>query len=277
MLSQWQYFLKNLGEWHGSFTRISPEGEEIEDTPTIVAFTSSNNNQSVKQLVRRLPPNQPPQDKCFEYKSFGRNILFFENGAFSIGATTFNNFSPLWAELGLIYGERRLRLVQIFSQNNSIDRLTLIREKLPDSKVDQRPKLTWEKLLGEWQGEATTLFCDLRNPEHCKTYLKVSKQSNNQLLQELSFSIGSSIQNIKSVARIDGSILHFETGKTARRILLLPDGTSANFPLEVKLGEPFFLELGWLLDNNHRQRMIRSYSSQGEWVSLTLVEEYKVA
>ncbi len=277
MLSQWQCFLKNLGEWHGSFTRISTKGEEIEDTPTIVAFTSKDNNQSVQQLVRRLPPNQPPQDKFFEYKSFGRNILFFENGAFSIGATTFNNFSPLWAELGLINGDHRLRLVQIFSQNHSIDRLTLIREKLPESKGDQRPQLTWKKLLGEWQGEATTLYCDLRNPEHCKTSLKVSQNSDNQLLQELSFTTPSSVQNIKSVARIDGSILHFDAGKTARRILLLPDGASANFPLEVKLGEPFFLELGWLLENNHRQRMIRSYSAEGEWVSLTLVEEYKVA
>ncbi len=45
MLSQWNYFLKNLGTWEGSFTHLSAEGKAIKDTPTgeHPTFAISNN------------------------------------------------------------------------------------------------------------------------------------------------------------------------------------------------------------------------------------------
>lgn len=57
---------------------------------------------------------------------------------------------------------------------------------------------------------------------------------------------------------------------------MLPDGASCNCPLNIKPQTPFILELGWLLEPNKRQRIIRSYSPKGEWTSLTLVEETKI-
>ncbi len=57
---------------------------------------------------------------------------------------------------------------------------------------------------------------------------------------------------------------------------MLPDGASATSPLKVQLRQPLFLEAGWLIQPNMRQRMIRSYNDKGEWVSLTLVTEEKV-
>ncbi|MHC5830307.1 MAG: DUF3598 family protein, partial [Nostoc sp.] len=47
-------------------------------------------------------------------------------------------------------------------------------------------------------------------------------------------------------------------------------------PLKVQLRQPLFLEVGWLIQPNLRQRMIRSYNDKGEWVSLTLVSEERV-
>ncbi|MGH2415734.1 MAG: DUF3598 family protein, partial [Microcystaceae cyanobacterium] len=44
MSAQWQYLLKNLGEWQGSFTRFSPQGLLIEDTPTVVSLEGRDNN-----------------------------------------------------------------------------------------------------------------------------------------------------------------------------------------------------------------------------------------
>ena len=130
MRSQWECLLQNLGEWQGSFTRFSLQGEVLEDTPTVVSFEGLNNNQTMRQIVRRFPANQPQNEKILEYSSLGRGILLFENGAFSQGSIQLAPFSEFGAELGLIDGDRRLRLVQLFDPNGQLDRITLIREKL---------------------------------------------------------------------------------------------------------------------------------------------------
>lgn len=36
MTQQWNNLLTHLGVWEGSFTRLSPQGEVIEDTPSLV-------------------------------------------------------------------------------------------------------------------------------------------------------------------------------------------------------------------------------------------------
>ena len=77
MLSQWDSFLKNIGEWRGSFTRFSPQGEETEDTPTLVTIEGLNDNKNVHQVVRYLPPNEPPRDVVVDYDSLNRQHLIF--------------------------------------------------------------------------------------------------------------------------------------------------------------------------------------------------------
>ncbi len=264
--SQWQCLLENLGEWQGSFTRLSPQGELLEDTPTVVSFTALNDNQTMRQIVRRLPPNQPVDEKVLEYSSLGRGILFFDNGAFSQGSIQLAPFAEFGAELGLIWGDRRLRLVQLFN-NGQLDRLTLIREQLAGTTTPERPQLTVDDLVGQWQGEAVTIYPDWRSPDTYTTKLTIERIGDH-LVQQLSF-LG---RNITSEASIQGSILYFDSNT---QILLLPDGASATSPLQVKGGRAFFLELGWLVTPQKRQRLIRAYSERGEWISLTLVTEQR--
>lgn len=263
--SQWQCLLENLGQWQGSFTRLSPQGELLEDTPTVVSFTGLNDNQTMRQVVRRLPPNQPVDEKVLEYSSLGRGILFFDNGAFSQGSIQLAPFAEFGAELGLIWGDRRLRLVQLFN-NGQLDRLTLIREQLAGTTTPERPQLTVDDLIGQWQGEAVTIYPDWRSPDTYITNLKIDRVGD-RLIQQLSF-LG---RNITSKASIQGSILYFDSNTQ----LLLPDGASATFPLQVKGGQAFFLEVGWLIAPQKRQRLIRAYSDKGEWISLTLVTEQR--
>ncbi|HEY9901623.1 MAG TPA: DUF3598 family protein [Candidatus Sericytochromatia bacterium] len=276
MRSQWDCLLQNLGEWQGSFTRFSPQGEQLEDTPTVVSFEGLNNNQTIRQIVRRLPPNQPVDEKVLEYSSLGRNTLLFENGAFSQGSVQWAPFSEFGAELGLIDGTRRLRLVQLFDKDSQLSRLTLIREKLAGTDSPERPPLTVEQLLGEWQGEAVTIYPDLRTPDIYPTQLKIHREESDRLVQHLTYGTGASARTISSTAKIDGSILHFDQSALDTQVLLLPDGASSNCPLHVKSGHFFVLEVGWLIQPNQRQRLVRSYSDKGEWVSLTLVTEQRV-
>ncbi len=274
MSSQWQYLLKNLGEWQGSFTRLSPHGEELEDIPTIVTLEGLNDNKTIHQLVRKLPPHQPANDLVLEYSSLGKNVLFFENGAFSQGSMQWSPYSQFGAELGLIWGDRRLRLVQLFegSGDSKLTSLTLIREKLAGSQTPERPPLSLEQLLGEWQGEAVTMYPDMRKADTFQTHLAIQHEGDSRFKQKLTFGT----RTIESSAQITDSKLTFDQGKMPIQVLFLPDGCSANCPLQIKPRLPFVLELGWLVEPGLRQRIIRSYSAKGEWLSVTLVEERKI-
>ena len=277
MISQWDSFLKNLGEWHGSFTRISLQGEEVVDTPTLVTLEGLNDNKNVHQVVRYLPPDEPYRDVVVDYDSLNRSIIFFANGAFSQGSMQWGPYSTFGGEFGLIDndfgdGTRRLRMVELFNSSAKLERVVLIREKLPHSDVPERPVLTIDSLLGEWQGEGTTMYADLSKETTFSSCLQIKQQDDNHIEQKLSYGD----RHISSVARIEGSRLLFENSDLPAQVLLLPDGVSCNCPLEVKLGHNFVLEMGWLLQPNIRQRIIRSYNEKGNWVSCSLVTERKV-
>ncbi len=278
MPSQWNYFLKNLGEWHGSFTRFSPQGEQVADTPTIVTLEGLNDNQNVHQVVRYLPPDEPSRDVVVDYDSLNRSILFFSNGAFSQGSMQWAPYSTFGGEFGLIDndfgdGSRRLRMVELYNSSAKLERVVLIREKLPHSNVPERPTLTIDSLLGEWEGKATTMYADLSKETTFSSHLEIKQRDDKHIEQTLTFGD----RKISSVARIEGARLLFENSNLPTQVLLLPDGASCNCPLSVKLGHNFVLEMGWLLQPKIRQRIIRSYNEKGNWVSCTLVTEKKVA
>ncbi|MGV2831454.1 DUF3598 family protein [Myxosarcina sp. GI1(2024)] len=300
MLSQWDCFLKNLGEWHGSFTSFSPEGEETEHTPSIVTLEGRDDNRAVHQVVCYLPHDRPPRDVVVEYShnSLNRSILFFEDGAFCQGSMQLAPYSTFGAEFGLIMGDRRLRTVILYNGLGQLEKVVVIREKLPDSKTPEQPPLTVERLLGKWRGQAVTMYPDYRNPDIYSTELQIAAMGNNLIEQKLTFgdwqlrskSEGLSQRaerdyaprnakgdrTIASQARIEGSRLLFENSNLPLQILLLPDGASCNCPLEAKLGANFVLETGWLWQPTKRQRIIRTYNQKGNWVNCTLVNEEKL-
>lgn len=278
MRSQWDALLKNLGEWQGSFTRLSPQGEIKEDIPSIVSLEGLNNNQTIRQTI-----SLGGSEKVLEYSSLARTVLFFENGAFSQGSIQLGPFSEFGAELGLIHENRRLRLVQLFDKNLQLDKLTLIREHLAGTQPEQRPPLRVDDLLGEWQGEAVTIYPDWRSSQSYPTKMQLQLDSAGRLRQSLTFGDVSRhdatrLRTITSSATVKDSIIDFDEDPQKQvQVLLLPDGASATSPLKLQLRQPLFLEVGWLIQPNLRQRMIRSYSDKGEWVSLTLVTERRVA
>ncbi|BAZ53507.1 hypothetical protein NIES4103_61850 [Nostoc sp. NIES-4103] len=268
MKSQWESFLQNLGVWEGSFTTFSPQGTFVKDIPSRLTLEGFNDNQKVRLTLCRSGLS----DMVLEFTSVGGSLLFFENGAFSQGSIQLAPFSQFGAEFGLIYENRRLRLVQLFNQNGQLYQLTLIREHLAGTPKAERPELKVEDLLGKWLGEAVTIYRDLRSPDIYSTTLQLQLDHNGRLIQSLSFGENT----ITSTATIKGSIIHFDENPQKQvQVLLLPDGASATSLLQAQLGQSLFLELGWLIKPNLRQRIIRNYDDKGEWVNLTLVTEQK--
>lgn len=269
--SQWQRLLKNVGTWQGSFTQISPAGEILTDLPTEVALIPQDNDQAMRQEIHRYPPGESTQTTVLEYCSLSRSTLFFENGAFSQGAMQWGPFSEFGAELGLIAGDRRLRLVQLY-ESSELKQITLIRERLKDTNTPAREPLHLTDLMGTWTGEAVTQYADLRPEQRQPTQLTVEATGSSQVRQTINF--GDS-PPIRSTGTVEGQKILFTDGSQPVQVLLLPAGASATCPTRVTPRQPLFLEVGWLLDANTRQRMIRSYDAAGAWISLTLVTERK--
>ena len=275
MLSQWDCLLKNIGTWEGSFTHLSPEGKEFKDTPTVITFEAEQNNQAIHQVVHYLPKDQPASDIKADYtpSSLSRDLIFFENGSFCRGNSQWYGYGNFVSELGLIESDRRLRTVNIYNNSINLNRIVLIREKTPDSKTPERPQLKVEDLLGEWQGEAITIYPDYNiEAKVSKTHLKIKQKDHNQIEQTLSFGNNT----ITSTAKVMGSRLLFSNSNLPIQILLLPDGCSCNCPLEIKPGYNFVLELGWLLEPNRRQRIMRNFDQKGTWISSTFITEIKI-
>ena len=274
--NNWTNFLKNLGEWQGSFTSVSPEGELLNSTPSILNLEGLENNQLVLFRLRRFGAggySEPPiSDYSQEYRSVGRQMIFFETGAFSKGSLQLAPFAEFGAEYGFVDQNRRLRFIQLYDRQGNLSSLILIREFRSDTDARERPPLTVEQLLGNWQGVACTAYSDWKPSQTYTTSLEIKAMGNGLLQQQLSFGE----KTITSTAYIDGNKLLFTEGTLQRQILLLPDGTSSNTPLQVKLRQPFFVEVGWLVKDNERQRLIRSYNEKGEWISSTHVIEHKM-
>lgn len=276
-LSQWDCLLKNLGAWQGSFARFSAAGEVQTETPSCVTLDLLEDQQTVRQTIQYFAADGAEQSsQVLEYRSLNRSTLCFETGAFSQGSLQFSPVSEFGAELGLIASDRRLRLVQQFQpQLNStptLAGLTLIREHRRGTPRVERPSLHPSDLVGFWQGEATTLYPDWRAPSRYPTRLSIQLQDD-QLTQQLSLPHF----ELTTTGKIEPNRIRFEAGAVPVQILLLPDGVSANTPQAIPRGLPFFLEVGWLIQPDLRQRLIRSYSAQGEWVNLTLVVERKIS
>ena len=274
MDSNWENFLKNLGEWVGSFTQISIDGAILNSTPSILTLEGLEANELVQFRLRRFANNineQPISDRVQDYRSLGKQAVFFDTGAFSKGSLQVAPFAEFGAEYGFVSEDRRSRLVQLFDKQGCFSSLTLIREIRSGTDAKLRPDLTVQQLVGKWEGIATTVYADWTAPTTAAVSLEI-RIVNGSLEQQLSF--GS--RTIASTARIDGNRLHFEAGTTPRQVLLLPDGVSSNVPLQISHRQPFFVETGWLLSDRQRQRLIRSYNDKGEWISSTQAIEHRV-
>lgn len=268
MKSQWESLLLNLGEWQGSFTRFSPNGELVKNLNSVVSLQGLNNNQTIHQVVSC----EGEKDLVLEYSSLGRGVLFFPNGAFSQGTIQLAPFSESGSELGLIHQNRRLRLIQVFDKNGELDNLTLIREHLAGTDKVESTNVTVQSLVGEWQGEALTIYPDLRSPDIYSTKMQLQINAAGGL--DVNFIFPDYTKT--STATIKDSVILFgQQSSNQVQVLLLPDGASATCPRKMQLRQPFFMEVGWLIEPNLRQRMIRTYNDKGEWISLTLVTEHR--
>jgi hypothetical protein len=234
MPSQWQNFLRNRGEWHGSFVTLSRAGVIEADTPSILSLESDEDDRLVRFWLRRYGPEGrrgvPVSETKQDYRSLGRQVVFFETGAFSKGSMQLAPHTPFGAEYGFVLQDRRHRLVQLYSEAGEAGQLVLIREFRAGSAASERPPLSPEQLLGQWQGQSATVTADWPEPERAECTVRFEPED----LEACQF---------------------------------LPDGGYSRRPDRVGHRAAFQVEVGWLGAPERLERLIRCYDASGAWHS----------
>jgi hypothetical protein len=279
--SQWECVLQNLGEWQGSFTRLSPIGEEIEDIPSLISLTGVDDDRLSRgqapptihfALTRHYPDADgilQPQELVFDFSEPGAGAIFFETGAFSEGSPYLRMGAPGGAEFAFRHADRRLRLIQQFDSNGQLFRLTLIREQRVGSNAPERPPLDLAGWLGFWQGESVTLYPGSTNIDRVPTTQTVALTDDRTITR--SQTIGSQVT--ESTFTLNSESDRPRLTNQSSQVILLPDAAYTLSPTQIESGVEIALEVGWSIEPNLRQRLIRTYTDRGEWLSLTFITE----
>ena len=153
MASKWDNFLCNLGEWRGSFTPITAAGLLQEPSPSVLTLARGEGDGPVVFTLQRWSPGtqvapgggpvegvgEPGQDIQQDYRSLGNQVVFFDSGAFNKGSMQVAPNTVFGGEFGFIRGNRRHRLVQLYTPAGVFDELVLIREFRAGSGASENP------------------------------------------------------------------------------------------------------------------------------------------
>ncbi|MFM9073652.1 MAG: DUF3598 family protein [Cyanobium sp.] len=244
MSSQWHNFQRNLGEWRGSFATVDADGQVLDASPSILTLEPEEEGRLVRFGLRRWPARTPvapgggpladagapTRDIQQDYRSLGRQVVFFEPGTFCKGSLQVAPNTAFGGEFGFISADRRHRLVVLYSESGRFDHLVLIREFRAGSGAEEFPPATVERLCGSWEGEEATISADWPEPEVTPCHLNWAPAD---------------LQGLR----------------------LLPDGGFCRLPDQVSHRDAFTVEGGWLCGDNRMERLIRRYDATGAWQS----------
>jgi Domain of unknown function (DUF3598) len=277
MKSQWECVLENLGEWVGSFTTVTPTGELIEDISSIITLEGLDDNRSIHLVLKRFYPLPNSTEKYAKEVVWnfstppGVGAIYFDSGAFSSGVLAVNIGVKSIAEFSLVAGDRRFRMIQMFDPNQTLDRLTFVREQRQGTNPPERPQLTIADLVGKWQGTAITLSADHRSSSTVNIESALTVCDSGYQVVGDDHSIDLKVAN----GNLAANLLQFtdERDSQSYQMLLLPDAGYAITPTQIRPGHPFLLEIGWIHQHGKRQRLVRKYDGTGKWESVTFTSE----
>jgi Domain of unknown function (DUF3598) len=269
MSSQWQNFLRNLGEWRGSFASLDEQGAVLNSTASILTLEADDDDRLVHFRLRRFgaegAAGAPTSDIQQDYRSLGRQVLFFANGTFCKGTLQVAPGTVFGGEFGFVGVDRRHRLVQLHQPDGRFQNLVLIREFRAGSDATERPPLDPSQLLGTWRGSVATITADWPEPDHHDGEWIVSRNEPEQLLMR---SVQGGIET-GWCGRVQGSQLLLDAASPTR-LQWLPDGGYHLTPLAVSHRQAFAVEAGWLQSDHQLQRLIRCFDASGAWQSTSL-------
>jgi hypothetical protein len=262
MASQWDNFLRNLGEWRGSFASLDANGAVLESTPSILTLERGEEERLVHFRLRRFADgdlnSEPSRDMTEDYRNLGRQVVFFDSGTFCKGRLQVSPGTPFGGEFGFLHGDRRHRLVQLHHENGDFANLVLIREFRAGSEAQEQPPLTLEQLQGHWSGSAATISTDWPEPDRFDCRFEVNGDGQGAL--QIHTSTGDMCESVKA-----------GPAEPLLQLTWMADGGYHLTPRRVDHRSAFAVEAGWLTAPDRLERLIRRYDASGAWSSATQI------
>lgn len=252
----WQNFCANhLRDWHGIWTRYSPQGDIIESFQSLRSLRLNAQQTKIDQTNRYTYADGRIEEKNWQSTKQSKNLsdglvhpksslmrsLYFEQGAAAWITPQLEQgkvFHP--GELFFRYEDLRHSAGGVYDENGSLMLLASIREdscgfpsKYWSTELEQLPE---RNLSGNWQGTSVTMTPDLKVLPPVPTQLKWYREEN-------------------------------ET-------FFLPDGISFSCPNQVSIGSSFTIAVNWLIRESQMQQLTLKYDLTGAFSTLTL-ERFK--
>jgi hypothetical protein len=247
----WHNFCANHAkDWHGIWTRYSPQGDMTGSFQSLRSFQSTPDCNKVTQTNRYIYTDGRIEEQSWtlnqELDSFPDGLshpafpsmrtLFFEQGAAALLSKQLETGTLSAFELFFRHDNLRHSVGIIYDAYGSLMRTASIREDtagFPSQYWSTEVNLVAERnLSGSWSGTAVTMTPDL----------KVSTPVPIQL----------------------------HTTWEGHETFLYPDGITLNCPGQIMIGTPFALVANWLLNSCELQQLIISYDESGAFSTLTL-------
>lgn len=238
--SKWDHFLRNLGEWHGTFASLDSQQQEQSRTSSILTLEQGDEERLVLFGLQRWSDStlqgpasgrgEPLHAIRQDYRTLGKQVVFFPCGTFCKGSMQVAPGNAFGGEFGFIDGDRRHRLVILYSEAGCFDRSVLIREVRAGSAASEQPRLALSQLIGAWRGEEHTITADW-----------------------------SEVSTAPLELSLDGADL--------AEVRWLPDGGGFRVPQRVSHRAAFEVSAFWCPDPKRLQRLVRRYDASGAWLS----------
>lgn len=169
-------------------------------------------------------PSEVPMNQATPWRrttaALAAKWCFFDSGAFNKGSLQVAPNTVFGGEFGFIGLNRRHRLVQIYNDAGTFDKLVLIREFRAGSGAEECAPTSANQLVGTWEGKAATISANCLEPDIADCHLVLGE------------------------AELEG-------------LRLLPDGGFSRLPQRVSHREGFVLEGGWLPSTGLMEGLIR--------------------
>ena len=248
----WQNFCANhLRDWHGVWTKYSPQGEVIESFQSLRSLRLNQEQTVSYQINRYTYPDGKIEEKKWQSNIESRKTkdglihpkhpwmrsLYFEEGA-AIWVTKEIQVGMIFHKSELFFRHENLRLSvgTVYDENGNLQMFWNFREDstgFPSQYWSREINLQPEQnLKKDWQSKAVTITSNLEFSSAIPTNLQWPWQEN--------------------------------------KTFFLPDGISLSCPDRVLIGNPFTIIANWLVTSAHLQQLIVKYDEKGSFSKATL-------
>ncbi|MGQ4649383.1 DUF3598 family protein [Lyngbya aestuarii] len=247
----WKNFCANhLRDWHGIWTRYTPQKEVKESFRSLRSFQSNSQQTEIAQTNRYIYADGTTQEQSWQYNQEFHSLadghfhparevmrgLYLPQGAAAWITKQLDKYAYFGIELFLRYDDLRTSVGIVYDDTGTLARTASIREDstgFPSQYWSTELALLPERNLdGNWQGNSVTITADLQVSPPISAHLNWS---------------------------LEGHEAFF-----------FPDGISLSCPSKIGIGSDFAIVANWLITDSKAQQVTAKYDKQGAFFSLTL-------